>query len=301
VFCRRRITAAGFLVLLLGGLNALAQGQPATKVAVLRIGTSGTLALNASGAEEAAAIDTLQSFIKSETGYENEILPQRDWTDVVQKLTKGDLQLGVLQGYEFAWAKEKHSELQPLAIAVNVYAYRDAYTVVRQDNAAVDFAQLEGQALALPRSGQEHLHLFVERQAQARGKKLGEFFSRMSSPSNVEDALDDVVEGVVQAAVVDRVALDAYKRRKPGRFSKLKPLAQTQRFPPPLVAFAEGTLDQATLQRFRDGLLNARRKERGQRLLNLFKLTSFEGPTPELDRLLEETRKAYPPPSANKK
>ena len=45
--------------------------------------------------------------------------------------------------------------------------------------------------------------------------------------------------------------------RKPGRFSKLKEVAHSQAFPPPLVACYEGSLDATTQKRFRDGLLEA--------------------------------------------
>ena len=105
------------------------------------------------------------------------------------------------------------------------------------------------------------------------------------------------MEGKVQAVGADRAALEAYKRRKPGRFNQLKQVAQSQRFPPGIVAYQEGVLDQATLQRFRDDLLRASRTERGQTLLTLFKLTGFEAVPPDLNSVLAQTRKAYPPPS----
>src|SRR5207244_11836898 len=95
-----------------------------------------------------------------------------------------------------------------------------------------------------------------------RSSDLKTFFPKITSPENTEDALDDVVDGVVQAAVVDRAGLEAYKRRKPGRFNRLKEVARSQPLPPPLVAYYEGVLDQDTLKRFGDGLLNARRKEK---------------------------------------
>src|SRR5207244_6848780 len=61
-----------------------------------------------------------------------------------------------------------------------------------------------------------------------RSSDLKTFFPKITSPENTEDALDDVVDGVVQAAVVDRAGLEAYKRRKPGRFNRLKEVARSQ-------------------------------------------------------------------------
>jgi ABC-type amino acid transport substrate-binding protein len=48
----------------------------------------------------------------------------------------------------------------------------------------------------------------VERQSEAGGKKAAAFFSSITSPDNIEDALDDLVDGKVQATVVDRAALE---------------------------------------------------------------------------------------------
>jgi ABC-type phosphate/phosphonate transport system substrate-binding protein len=282
----------------------LASGAPvlgqAKKIDVLRIGTSGSLALNASGTKEQTALESLQSFIKTETGFNNEIIRQTNYQELVQKMAGGQLHLGVFQGYEFAWAQEKNPKLQPLALAVDVYPYRYAYLMVRRDSKITDFAALQGQALSLPRTGQGQLSLFVERLCETHGKPLEAFFSKISTPDNIEDALDDVVDGVVQAAVVDRVGLEAYRRRKPGRFSRLKELAHSRPFPPPLVAYYDEILDEETRQRFRDGLLNANRKEKGQRLLNLFKLTGFVAPPSDFGQALAETRKAYPPPRVAK-
>jgi ABC-type phosphate/phosphonate transport system substrate-binding protein len=276
--------------------GAAAHGQQA-KIDVLCIGTSGTLTSDAPGSKEEGALETLRNFIKEETGLNNEILRQKSWSELLDKMVKGQLHLGVFQGYEFAWAQEKHPDLKPLALAVNVYRYPVAYVVTGRDNKAKTFADLQGQSLALPAISARYLHLFVERQSQANGKELKTFFSKIPSPENVEDALDDVVDGVVQATVVDRAGLEAYKRRKPGRFNRLKEVARSQPFPPTVVVYYGTVLDQATLKRFRDGLLGASRKEKGQTLLTLFRLTGFEAVPRDFDRVVAETRKAYPPPN----
>jgi ABC-type phosphate/phosphonate transport system substrate-binding protein len=293
---RRRISLALVLGTLLGTLSAQAYGQQAKKIDVLHIGTSGSLALNASGTKEETALNALKSFIKSETGFDNEIIQQKDYEELVQKMASGQLHLGVFQGFEFAWAQAENAKLQPLALAVDVYHYRYAYLMVRRDSKSADFAALQGQSLSLPQVGQRHLRLLVERLSQNNGKTLEAFFSKIATPETIEDALDDVVEGVVQAAVVDKVGLEAYKRRKPGRFAQLRELEHSQAFPPPLVAYYDEVVDQQIRQRFQQGLLTANRKEKGQRLLNLFKLTGFEAPPKDFSQVLAETRKAYPPP-----
>jgi ABC-type phosphate/phosphonate transport system substrate-binding protein len=282
----------------LGALIALAVLWPGRSSAQqppkLRIGASGSLALNTGTKDDAAAMDTLKSFIKSETGFDNEILRQKNWKDVVDQMARGQLDLGVFQGYEFAWAKEKHPELNPIAIAVNGYPNRYVYVVARRDGPVSDFASLQGKVLAIPDLGGGLAALYVGHLAKQSGKSIDAFFSRRTTPQNVEDALDDVVDGVVQAAAVDRTGLEAYKRRKPGRFAKLKDVAHSGAFPSPVVASYDSKLDSQSVQKIEDGLLNAHRSDRGQRLLNLFMLTQFQKAPPDFAQVLEATRKNYP-------
>jgi ABC-type phosphate/phosphonate transport system substrate-binding protein len=281
--------------------GVMAQAQDAKKIDVLHIGTSGKLTGSDEGGKEKSGLDTLHTYIKDETGLENEIVRQKDWQELSDKMAKGQLQLGVFPGYEFAWAHEKHGDLKPLALAINVYTYPTAYVVAKRDNAAKDFIGLKGQTLAVPDTGEGFLRLFVDRQSEAAGKKADEFFSKITTPDNVEDALDDVVDGKVQAIVVSRSSLEAYKRRKPGRFKQLKEVAHSEPFPPVVVAYYGSNLDEATLRRFKDGLLGASKKERGQTLLTMFHLTGFETPAEDFGKVLAETRKAYPPPEGKSK
>jgi ABC-type phosphate/phosphonate transport system substrate-binding protein len=279
--------------------GAAAHGQSAPSV--LRIGSSGSLT-TAPGTNEKAALETLKDFIKEQTGLDDEIVRQKDWRELADKMSKGRLHLGDFQGYEFAWAQEKYPGLRPLAVAVNVYTYPTVYVVTRRDNPPTNFAGLQGQSVVLPAGGADHVSLFIDRQCEAQGKTAKTFFSRVTTTDNVEDAVDDVVDGKVQAVAADRAALEAYKQRKPGRFGQLKAVATSAPFPPAaIVADYEGVLDQGTRQRVRDGLLRAHRSDRGQTLLTMFKLTRFDAPPPDLDRVLAETRKAYPPPGDDAK
>ena len=273
-------------------ISAWANGQQAN-IDVLRIGATGTLAVPGSNQKETTK--SLQSFIKDETGLNNEILQQKNWEELADKMAKGQLHVGVFEGYEFAWAQEKFPRLQPLALAINVHTYPIVCVVTRHDNPAKDFAGSQGQSLSLPNTGQDSIRMFVERQSQANGKKLEQFFSKITAPDNVEDALDNVVDGVVQAAAADRAALDAYKRRKPGRFNKLKEVAASQPLPPPIIAYYDKALDEATLDRFRKGLLNAANTDRGQTMLTLYRLTGFVTVPTDFGKVLAETRRAYPP------
>jgi ABC-type phosphate/phosphonate transport system substrate-binding protein len=141
------------------------------------------------------------------------------------------------------------------------------------------------------------MRLFVERECKAQGKDLKEFFSKIIADHGVEDCLDDAVDGTEQAVVVDRAALEAFKQRKPGRFSKLKQVAKSPPLPPVVIAYYDKVLDDVTIKRFRDSLLNAGKSEKGKTMLTLFHLTGFDPVPDDFDKVLAETRKEFPPPT----
>jgi hypothetical protein len=101
--------------------------------------------------------------------------------------------------------------------------------------------------------------------------------------------------------VVDRLGLEAYHRRKPGRFARLKMLCEAPPMPPLLVAYYDGNLDPETLTHLRTELTHAHEQILGERLLMLFRLTHFAPPTADLDCVLTDTRNAYPAPVLRKR
>jgi len=303
----RAVPANGACPLFLGPLTlavfvawaglAVPAGQ--SKIDILRIGTSGSLSEEASGPKEKSALETLKRFIKDETGFDNEIVQEQDWRELTSKLATGQRHIGVYQGYEFAWAQEKNPELKPLALAVNVELYPIVYVITQKASKTKDFAGLQGKTLALPATG-GYLQLFIEHQCQASGKAPDKFFSKITHLENVEDAIDDVVDGVIDAAVADKSALEAFKRRKPTRFAKLKEVARSQRLPPVTLAYYGNFVDQATLSLFKERLLGASKKEQGETVLTLFRLTGFQSPPSDFGKILAETHKTFPPPPAKK-
>lgn len=270
------------------------QAQP------LKVGVSHTLFLDVPDLLIKAALTPLRSLIEADTGQKAEFTLLKDADKMGDDLSKGKLTMAVFPGYEFAWAKSKYPQLNPLVIAINQHADQRALVVVRTDNPAANLAALKDQTVAIPKGGREHCRLFLERHCQNYGKEPAGFFAEISSPANDEEALDDVVDGTVHAAVVDGIALEVYQKRKPGRYAQLKELTKSQSFPATVIAFKKGALDDATLQRFREGLLSAKTTPRGRQVLQLTKLTSFEPVPKNYEQGLAAISKAYPPPSEKK-
>jgi len=280
-------------------LAVVASATPAAgqkkSIEVLKIGTSGSMTQEHDDKKkEEAAMDSLKSFIREETMLNNQITREKDWSELLDKMAKGELHIGVFHGYEFAWAQEKNPGLKPLALAVNVHRYPVVYVVVNKDKGPKDFAGLQGQAIAIPSTGQPYLQKYVDHLTQAGGKAPDKFFSKVTTQENIEDALDDVVDGMVQGAVVEQAGLEAFKRRKPGRFSRLKDIDHSPPLPPVIVAYYDKVLSDDTLKAFREGLLGASKKEKGQTLLTLFHLTGFEPVPDDFPQVLVQSRKTFP-------
>jgi ABC-type phosphate/phosphonate transport system substrate-binding protein len=288
------------VVLLLVALVISSTDAEQRQTKVLHVGTSGSLLSPDDSGTERGAVDALESLLKDETGFDVKIHHQSSWRPLADKMTKGELTLGILRGYEFAWASESHQHLKPLVIAVNGHRHSVVSVVTRRDNPANDFAGLQGQSLSIPNTGQRDSRFFIDRSCRANGKGPEKFFSKISSPHNVVDALDDVVDGQVQATVVDQEVLDAYKQLKPGRFEQLKVVARSQPLPPTVVAYDDRALDEATVRQVRDGLVGAAVKEKHQMTLALFHWTGFEQVPADFDQALAKTRQTYPPPASTK-
>jgi ABC-type phosphate/phosphonate transport system substrate-binding protein len=266
---------------------------------VLNIGTTGGGVATPGDPDARGREDTLRDFIKAQTGMNNTFKLVKGWRELASELSKNELQVGVFHGFEFAWAQAKYPDLKPLALAVNVYRYPTAFVVSNRDNSAKDFAGLAGQSFSIPAPSQPFLTLFVDRLCEANGKKAKEFFSKITTPPNVEEAVDDVVDGVLKGTVVDRAGLESYKRRKPARFAKLKPLARSIPFPSAVIAVYNTNVPEATRERFRTALINANKKEKGKTMLTLAHLTGFEAIPDDFDKELAKVRKAYPPTPAD--
>jgi ABC-type phosphate/phosphonate transport system substrate-binding protein len=266
------------------------------RVKTLQIGTSGSLIAPDDSGTEKGALDALASLMKDETGFDVKIVRQKGWRELADNMAKGQLQLGIFRGVELAWATDNNPHLQPLVLAGKSSAYSIVSAMTRNDNPAKDFAGLQGQSLSIPAIGDRDLRLFIDRTCRAMSKDPESFFSKITSPHNVEDALDDVVDGVVQATVVDQMMLEAYQRRKPGRFARLKEIARSKPLPPTVLAYDDRTLDEALARRIRDGLLNPADRTKQERTLSLFHWAGFYPVPTGFAEMLAQTRKTYPPP-----
>lgn len=266
----------------------------------VRIGLVSSLFRNQPEALVLALMKPFSAMIEEQTGLKGELVTGGSATKLGKLLASDRVHLAVFHGIEFAWARQQNPTLRPLVIAINQESHLRALLVVRRDSPAHGWRDLKSCTLALPTGSREHCYLFLDRSCAACGKKSDQLFARTTTPPNSEEALDDVVDREADAVVVDGLAFDLFKRRKPGRASELKVLAESAVLPAAVIAYRPGALTEQQLDQFRDGMLNATRTQLGRQLMTLWKLTGFAPVPADYEELLTAALKAYPPPGSGK-
>ncbi len=293
-------TAVSVVLALGGGLAVAclpsAAGEPSSHPAPVKIGLIASLFREVPESTATAMLGPFGALMEAQTGVRGEVAIGGDAMGLGQSLADNHIQLAVFHGVEFAWAKTRHPELKPLVVAVNQAAFLHAVVCVRGDSKATALNDMQNKTIAIPRESRDHCYLFVERRCPEYKRGPRGYFSKITTPANAEEALDDVVDGVVQGTVIDGVSLESYRRRKPGRFTHIKAVETSETFPTGVIAYRPGNLDEATLKKFRDGLMNANHTILGKQLLTIWKLTAFEPVPADYEQVLTQIVKAYPPP-----
>jgi ABC-type phosphate/phosphonate transport system substrate-binding protein len=294
----------GFSFLLLSSIALVSPGRDdkkADRPQTIHIGIMTSFYRDHPEEDVKTTVESLLDLMLAQTGFKGDPIKVEGVEKLADEVTKNELQLGVFHGHEFAWIREKHPELKPLLIVVNQIPYQRCYLFVRKEDNSASFAQLKGKSLALARHTPEPCHLFLDRQCQELSLQLEKFFSKVTHPDNVETAFDDLVDGNGDAIVVEEVAMNSYKRRKPGRFAKLKELAKSPQFPAGVVVYQPSQWNDADLKSIRGALLNAHQNPEGRQLLTLWRLTGFEPVPMDYEKMLGTIDKAYPEPKNSEK
>ena len=235
------------------------------------------------------------------TGFPTQMVQCGNPFQTTKQVRDGQLHFGVYQGVEFAWASQKYDDLVPLMVAINRHPNIKAHLVVKKDSAVTGFADLKGKDIAYPLKSKEHCRLFLERNCSDCGQcEPKTFFSQVTRPGGTERALDDVCSGTVQAAIVETVALESYESIKPGCFARLRVVKASERFPVGVIAYRKGNLSEATLAKFRTGMINANKNERTREMMNMYQITAFEPVPSDYAQTCADIARAYPPPESLK-
>lgn len=274
-------------------LVAVLHGAAAAPAQEISIGIVPSLMNDLSAGQQKFIRGEFPILVKEFTGLDGKLVEDKSVDEVARKAIDGTHQFAVFQGVEFAWVTQKHTELKPLLTAVYRMPRNQAVLVAKKGNPVKSAADLKGKSLAWFKAGKEHVVLFTEKLA---GGDPAKYFGKMVAPTNPEAALDDVLLGKVDGAVVDQSSLEVYKEVNPGRFNRLEMVAKSPEFPPSVVAYAQGKVNEQVLNQFKSGMLKANGSPRGRDVMSSFRITAFQPVPAEYDTWLAEIRKEFPAP-----
>ncbi|HLZ09010.1 MAG TPA: PhnD/SsuA/transferrin family substrate-binding protein, partial [Chloroflexota bacterium] len=195
------------------------------KPAPLQIGMLASFYRGVPDSNIKASTEAFKKLMNRDVGRDGNVETIPDPFDMGKQLADGKLQIAVFHGFEYAWIRTKYPALKPLTLAVNQKPEFRCLVVVRKADGPKDFDGLKDKVLAVATGSREESRVYVDRLDSPKGKK--KHFAKYTTPPTVEDALDDVVDDVCQATVVDNVALETYQKRKPARFDRLRIVSQS--------------------------------------------------------------------------
>ena len=296
--CILRTLSVVFLTAGLIGAPTMRSADAAGKSMPIQIGMAKTFVLEKSKGFVDVATDDFKEVMKKSTGLDGEVHFKFAPAEVAEKLVNKQLDFGILHAHEFAWLHAKYPDLQPLMIAANKNYVERAYLVVHKTSSAKTIADLRGKSLDMPLGSKEHCRVFLKKicgDHDPRG--VNSFFGSIAKSASQSDALDDVARGKAHATVIDTITLEFYKEIKGPVFAKnLTILQQSEAFPPAVIAYMKGALEEETLNQFRDGLLKAHTTQVGRDMMKTWTIEAFEPIPKDFSKSLAEVLKAYPTP-----
>jgi ABC-type phosphate/phosphonate transport system substrate-binding protein len=100
--------------------------------------------------------------------------------------------------------------------------------------------------------------------------------------------------------VADHVSWTSFQKLHPGTTRALRVLGQSEDFPPAVLVYKEGGLDETALARLRDGLLTAHKTAKASRLMGLIRVEKFDAVPAGYEEAVRACLKAYPAPPPEK-
>jgi ABC-type phosphate/phosphonate transport system substrate-binding protein len=280
-----------FLCWLLGG--ACLAGE-----APIKLGIAKTFLNGQSTAVIDIAVDDFQKVLKNTTGLTGKVTSKLGPFEVAEKLDAKVLDFGIFHAHEFAWVRKKHPDLLPLLICADKYYIERAFIIVARDSPYETLADLRGKKFDLAIGAKEHCRIYLNKVCTEKNAKgPAAFFGSIVKSKDPLEALDNLARRKTDATVVDLNRLEFYKEVKGPVFRKnLRVLQESGDFPPALIAYRKGKLDQETLDQFRDGLLKAHTVADGRDLMKQWNIDNFAAVGKDYAKSLADILKAYPAP-----
>jgi len=265
---------------------------------VLHIGVPRTLLREIPPALVTFAGQAFKDLIKTQSGLNGEVIHEEDTIAIGRDLNSGKLQLGLFLGHEFAWAKQKYPKLEPLVCTIPRTKDVQAFLLVRHDCKATNLGELKGSRLALATGMRDHPRMFLESR-RVEEMKGGGFGTSLKAETQ-HDAIYKVMENEADITAVDSAAWAYFEKLYPGPCQNLRVLARSDVFPPNVIAFKKGSLNEEAIVAIREGLASAHENTKAKRMMSVIRLERFDTPPANYGEMLKSCLQVYPKPLADK-
>lgn len=235
-----------------------------------------------------------KDLMMAQTGLSGDIVNDADAMNIAKMLTDGKLQLAVLLGHEYAWAKNKYPELDAIVCAVPKPKEVQAFILVRHDCKGSSLADMKGSKLVIPSGLRDHAKLFFEKR---KSEEMGtETFCSIVKSGTVHDSIHKLIEGDADVTVTDAASWSYFQKLYPGPAQNVKVMAKSDVFPPTVVVYKKGGISAETLEKFREGMLTAHKNSKGQKMMTTIKMERFDSLPSNYNEMVTECLKNYPLP-----
>lgn len=227
-----------------------------------------------SGQDRDKVVEQIKPFaeiIKKDTGTPAQF-DVMSYQQMEKEFKAGTIQLVILTGLEYGWMRAASTDARALLIASIDPGSTRTVLAVKQDDAAREIKDLLGASVAVP----DRIPFISQYCLNKALNQPHEKAFKLVKSGNVDETLEEVLDGKARGAIVTGAGMEVFRERKPGRFKKLKALYTSVDFPPTTVMYSEKGADKTKLEKFREALIKSNEKPEGARVLTLYKLKGFE-------------------------
>jgi ABC-type phosphate/phosphonate transport system substrate-binding protein len=240
-----------------------------------------------------AATKPFEELVRSQVGVRGEVTLHENSAILLKELTSGNLEVVVLQGFEFAWLAKKNPKLKPLVVSIPKVREIRGILVVGKDSSITEISQLGKSDVIIPVGTKDHSLLFWD--DICKRCKLNHSLASSRGQSSVEESLEDLVDGVSRAVLIEEATWKSFEANKPGRAKKLRVLERSEPFPSGVIAYLEGAVDPVLLEKTRAGLIKANQNSKANLYLSMIRVERFEVADENYLKLLDSCADRYEP------
>ena len=270
LWSRRSALRLAGTALLCAGSGGLAGAQPHQAI---RFGLTPVFLTN-----DLELLNALQAYLAAETGYEIELITRRTYQEVTALLVSGQLDAAWICGYPFVRYRD---DLELVAVPDwNGKPLYQSYLIVSSERDAASVDELAGDIHAFSDPDSNSGYLVTRTLLFERGLDPEVFFRKTMFTYGHRNVIRAVASGLAQSGSVDGYVWEVMREIEPELVNRTRPLRKSEWLGFPPVATSKALAHSHRIDALAGALLSMARKEEGQRVLGMLRLTGFEDGDP---------------------